>query len=403
MHIRVTSAIAAVAMGAAAMAGNAYADDAATCSEVEFSDVGWSCITATTAVATTVLEGLGYEPKATVLSVPVTFASLSNGDIDAFLGLWLPTQQSMIDPYFNDGTVENVGVNLEGAKYTLAVPTYVYEAGVKTFGDIAAHADKFDSKFYGIEPGNDGNLIIQGMIDADAFGLSGFEVVESSEQGMLSQVEAAVRSDEWIVFLGWEPHPMNRRFDMSYLDGGDDYFGPNFGGATVYTLAHAGYSEACPNVGALLKNLRFSLALENEMMGYMLDDGMDPQAAARKLVEMHPELVDEWLAGRDHARRPGWRGCREGPSRHVATDLRGRSNGPNLRAVGAERRRPPVPSGRGGASWAPTISESLPRKYRSASGSPAQSSSSRTTSSTSSERSPAAWTGCSKPSPTSSL
>ena len=88
MHIRMTSAIAAVAMGAAAMAGNAYADDAA-CSEVEFSDVGWSCITATTAVATTILEGLGYEPKATVLSVPVTFASLSNGDIDAFLGLWL--------------------------------------------------------------------------------------------------------------------------------------------------------------------------------------------------------------------------------------------------------------------------------------------------------------------------
>ena len=152
------------------------------------------CITATTAVATTVLEGLGYEPKATVLSVPVTFASLSNGDIDAFLGLWLPTQQSMIDPYFNDGTIENVAVNLEGAKYTLAVPTYVYEAGVKTFGDIAAHADKFDSKFYGIEPGNDGNQIIQGMIDEDAFGLSGFEVVESSEQGMLSQVEAAVRA-----------------------------------------------------------------------------------------------------------------------------------------------------------------------------------------------------------------
>ena len=195
MHIRMTSAIAAVAMGAAAMAGNTYAADAASpASEVEFSDVGWSCITATTAVATTILEGLGYEPKATVLSVPVTFASLSNGDIDAFLGLWLPTQQSMIDPYFNDGTVENVGVNLEGAKYTLAVPTYAYEGGIKTFGDIAAHADKLDGKIYGIEPGNDGNMIIQGMIDENAFGLSGFEVVESSEQGMLSQVEAAVRS-----------------------------------------------------------------------------------------------------------------------------------------------------------------------------------------------------------------
>ena len=298
MHIRMTSAIAAVAMGAAAMAGNAYADDADTCSGGRDSRMsGGAASRRPLPWPPPFSKGLGYEPKATVLSVPVTFASLSNGDIDAFLGLWLPTQQSMIDPYFNDGTIANVAVNLEGAKYTLAVPTYVFEGGVKTFGDIAAHADKFDNKIYGIEPGNDGNMIIQGMIDTDAFGLSGFEVVESSEQGMLSQVERAVRSDEWIAFLGWEPHPMNRRFDMSYLDGGDDYFGANFGGATVYTLARAGYTEACPNVGALLKNMRFSLALENEMMGYMLDDGMDPQAAARKLVEMHPELVDEWLAG----------------------------------------------------------------------------------------------------------
>ena len=297
MHNRMRFAFVGLVIGAAALAGNARADDPGACKDVVFSDVGWSCITATTAVATTILDGLGYQPKATVLSVPVTFASLSNGDIDAFLGLWLPTQQSMIDPYFADGSVEKVGINLEGAKYTLAVPSYVYEGGVKTFGDIAKHADKLDNKIYGIEPGNDGNLIIQNMIDTNAFGLEGFEVVESSEQGMLSQVERAVRSDEWIVFLGWEPHPMNRRFEMNYLEGGDDHFGPNLGGATVYSLSRAGYGEACPNVATLLKNMRFTLALENEMMTYMLDDGMDPGAAARKLLASHPDLVDQWLEG----------------------------------------------------------------------------------------------------------
>ena len=298
MHGRMRFAFVGLVIGAAALAGNARgADDPGACKEVAFSDVGWSCITATTAVATTILDGLGYQPKATVLSVPVTFASLSNGDIDAFLGLWLPTQQSMIDPYFADGSVEKVGINLEGAKYTLAVPSYVYEGGVKTFADIAKHADKFDNKIYGIEPGNDGNLIIQNMIDTDAFGLQDFEVVESSEQGMLSQVERAVRSDEWIAFLGWEPHPMNRRFDMNYLEGGDDHFGPNLGGATVYSLSRAGYGDACPNVAALLKNMRFTLALENEMMTYMLDDGMDPAAAARKLLASHPDLIDQWLEG----------------------------------------------------------------------------------------------------------
>jgi glycine betaine/proline transport system substrate-binding protein len=278
--------------GAAQAAG-----DPAGCKQVHFSDVGWSCVTATTAIAAAILEGLGYDPKIDVLSVPVTFQSLANGDLDVFLGLWLPTQESMIPPYLDKGQIDKVSTNLEGAKYTLAVNKAAYDAGVKTFADLAKNADKFESKIYGIEPGNDGNLIIQDIIDKNAFGLKDWEVVESSEQGMLTRVQRAARRNEWVVFLGWEPHPMNRRFEMAYLDGGDDFFGPNFGGATVYTLAPTGYTGKCPNVGALLKNLKFTLAMENEIMGYMLDDGMDPQAAALQLVKNHPELVDEWTSG----------------------------------------------------------------------------------------------------------
>jgi glycine betaine/proline transport system substrate-binding protein len=284
----------AVAM---AIAAASRAAEPQQCKTVHFSDVGWSCITATTAIASNILEGLGYEPKSTVLSVPVTFNGLANGDIDAFLGLWLPTQESMIKPYFNKGTIDQVTTNLEGAKYTLAVPKYVYDAGVKSFGDLQKYADKFNHKIYGIEPGNDGNQIIQGMIDKNAFGLGNWELVQSSEQGMLTQVKRAVRGKDWIVFLGWEPHPMNRRFDMAYLSGGDDYFGPNYGGATVHTLAHEGYTQTCPNVGRLLKNMTFDLDLENEMMGYMLDDGMAPEAAARKVLKEHPDLLKQWLQG----------------------------------------------------------------------------------------------------------
>jgi len=279
------------------MTGSAQAADPEQCREVQFSDVGWSCVTATTAIASTIFDALGYEPEATVLSVPVTFKSLSSGDIDAFLGLWLPTQQDMIDPYLKDGSVVNLTTNLEGAKYTLAVPQYVYDAGVKSFDDLAKFKDNFDGKIYGIEPGNDGNQLIQDMIDADAFGLKGWEIVESSEQGMLSQVARAKRDKSWIVFLGWEPHPMNSRFEMAYLSGGDDWFGPNYGGATVYTLTRAKYSEACPNAAKLLRQMKFSLDNENVIMSWMLDDGMDPKAAAEKLLKENPDLMDTWLAG----------------------------------------------------------------------------------------------------------
>ncbi|MCH9050153.1 MAG: choline ABC transporter substrate-binding protein [Proteobacteria bacterium] len=277
--------------------GAQAAGDPPDCKKVHFSDVGWSCITATTAIASQILEALGYEPKATILSVPVTFESLKAGDLDAFLGLWLPTQESMIRPYLDEGSIEQVTTNLTGASYTLAVPKYVHDAGVKDFADLAQFKDNFGGKFYGIEPGNDGNMLIQQMIDDNTFGLADWEIVESSEQGMLSQVDRAVRTNEWIVFLGWAPHPMNANFDMAYLGGGDDVFGPNFGGAEVYTLAHQGYTQQCPNVGQLLTNVTFTVKMVSTIMGWMLDEGMEPDVAAVKMLRENPDVLAEWLEG----------------------------------------------------------------------------------------------------------
>jgi glycine betaine/proline transport system substrate-binding protein len=135
------------------------------------------------------------------------------------------------------------------------------------------------------------------MIDENAFGLEGFELVESSEQGMLAQVARATRGEDPIVFLGWEPHPMNANFDLTYLSGGDDWFGPDFGGATVYTNVRAGYLEECPNVGQLLKNLKFTLEMENEIMGAILDEGEDPNRAAAAWLTEHPDVLETWLDG----------------------------------------------------------------------------------------------------------
>ncbi len=281
------------ALALAAIAGPALAD----CDSVVLSDVGWTDITATTAATSVVLKALGYDTKVKVLSVPVTYTSLAKGDVDVFLGNWMPTMEADIAPYREDGTVDTVRANLEGAKYTLAVNAAAAELGIADFADIAAHKDALGGKIYGIEPGNDGNRLIQTMIDEDAFGLKGFEVAESSEQGMLAQVDRNTRRDEPIVFLGWEPHPMNANFDMSYLTGGDDYFGPDLGGATVYTNTSAGLTEECPNLGAFLNNLEFSLAMENEIMGAILNDGAKPEDAATGWLKANAGVLDGWLDG----------------------------------------------------------------------------------------------------------
>lgn len=281
------------ALALATAAGPALAN----CETVTFSDVGWTDITATTAATTVVLEALGYDTETKVISVPVTYQSLAAGDIDVFLGNWMPTMEGDIAPYREEGTVETVRTNLTGAKYTLATNAVGADLGITSFGDIAEHAEALDETIYGIEPGNDGNRLILDMIEADAFGLSGFDLRESSEQGMLAQVSRADRRDEPIVFLGWEPHPMNSNHDMTYLTGGDDWFGPDLGGATVHTNTRAGYVEECPNVGQFLQNLEFTLSMENEIMGAILQDGTDPTEAARTWLRANPDAIAPWLDG----------------------------------------------------------------------------------------------------------
>ncbi|AZQ66026.1 choline ABC transporter substrate-binding protein [Silicimonas algicola] len=288
--MRLKSALSALAIVSAAPA-------LADCDTVTFSDVGWTDITATTAATSVVLEALGYDTETKVLSVPVTYASLAEKDVDVFLGNWMPTMEADIAKYRDAGTVDTVRANLEGAKYTLAVNKAAADLGITSFADIAANRDALEGKIYGIEPGNDGNRLIMDMVEQDAFGLSGFEVVESSEQGMLAQVARADGRSEPVVFLGWEPHPMNANFDLTYLEGGDDWFGPNLGGATVYTNTSAGFAAECPNLGTLLNNLEFSLQMENEIMGAILDDGKDPEAAATEWLKANPGTLDGWLAG----------------------------------------------------------------------------------------------------------
>lgn len=266
----------------------------AACDEVVFSDVGWTDITTTTAATKHVLEGLGYKVDVKVLSVPVTFESLKSDDVDVFLGNWIPAQNAAIKPFLESGEVVQLAVNLEGTKYTLAVPTYTYEAGLKSFADIAKFGKELDHKIYGIEPGNEGNGYLVSLIDENKHGLKDFKVVESSEQGMLAQVKRAVAKHEHVVFLGWEPHPMNSNFSLKYLPGGEDFFG---GEGVVYTTTRKGYAEECPNVGKLLKNLKFTLAMENKIMGKILDDGEDASDATEAWLKKNPDTLATWLDG----------------------------------------------------------------------------------------------------------
>ncbi|MFL6601635.1 MAG: choline ABC transporter permease subunit [Steroidobacteraceae bacterium] len=283
-----------------AVAGEAPAAgslEPASCHTVRLADVGWTDVTATTAVFSQVLRGLGYDPQTTLLSVPVTYAVMKGGNIDVFLGNWMPAQTRDRQPYIDDGSIEIIRENLTGAKYTLAVPSYAYQAGIKDFADIQRFGPALNFTIYGIEAGNDGNRHVLTMIQHNDYGLGGFHLVESSEQGMLAEVARAYAAAKPIVFLAWDPHPMNMQFDLRYLSGGDATFGPNYGGAKVMTLARRGYVRQCPNVGRLLRNLVFTTHGESIIMRSILEDHKTPEIAAREWLAANPAVIKTWLQG----------------------------------------------------------------------------------------------------------
>ncbi|NAW54183.1 glycine/betaine ABC transporter substrate-binding protein, partial [Vibrio sp. V41_P2S12T139] len=95
----------------------------------------------------------------------------------------------------------------------------------------------------------------------------------------------------------WAPHPMNSNVEMEYLAGGDDFFGPNYGGANVYTNVRKNYLAECPNVGQLVKNLEFNLEMENELMEAILNQKQKPSKAAQAWLNANQEQIAAWLEG----------------------------------------------------------------------------------------------------------
>ncbi|AZC21238.1 MULTISPECIES: choline ABC transporter substrate-binding protein [Pseudomonas] len=273
------------------------AADAASCQNVRLGVVNWTDVIATSAMAQVLLDGLGYKTKQTSASQQIIFAGIRDQRLDLFLGYWNPLMTQTITPFVEAGQVKVLDQpSLKDARATLAVPTYLADKGLKSFADIVRFEKELGGKIYGIEPGSGANTQIKAMIAKNQFGLGKFQLVESSEAGMLAAVDRAVRRKEAVVFFGWAPHPMNVNVQMTYLSGSDNALGPDEGRATVWTVTAPSYAQQCPNVSRLLANLTFSAEDESRMMQPLLDH-KDALESARQWLKDHPQDQQRWLDG----------------------------------------------------------------------------------------------------------
>lgn len=279
------------------MSAATLAAEPAACQNVRLGVVNWTDVIATSALTQVMLDGLGYQTKQTSASQQIIFAGIRDQRLDLFLGYWNPLMTQTITPFVEAKQVKVLEQpSLKDARATLAVPTYLADKGLKTFDDIARFEKELGGKIYGIEPGSGANTQIKAMIAKNQFGLGKFQLVESSEAGMLAAVDRAVRRKEAVVFFSWAPHPMNVNVQMTYLTGSQDALGPNEGMATVWTVTAPNYAQQCPNVSRLLSNLTFTAEDESRMMQPLLDH-KDPLESARQWLKDHPQDKQRWLEG----------------------------------------------------------------------------------------------------------
>ncbi|MFS8151303.1 ABC transporter substrate-binding protein [Vreelandella titanicae] len=276
----------------ALFASAAHADD----QTLDFGVPAWPGITVKTAIAEQLLNPLGYETSTQEIGLQVIYQGIESGDIDAFLGAWLPAQREMFNPRKESGVLIDVANNVDGAQMTLAVPEYLYESGIQSFADLDENREQFEGEIYGFGAGSAASEILHNAIDNDTWGLGDWQVVDTSEVGMLSAARDAISREEPIVWVGWTPHWMNLELPMRYLEDPEDLFGENNGESDVLTLLRSDYAEATPNVVTFFEQFTFSAEEQSWMIQAFGQEEQDLTDVAEQWINDHPERIEAMLA-----------------------------------------------------------------------------------------------------------
>ncbi len=269
---------------------------AAELDEVSLGVPPWPGVTVKSEVAAQLMEAMGYQTRQRGLAVSVILEGLARNDVDVYLGGWYPVQTDMVEPLVADNKIEKLVSNIQGANSGLVVPQYVYDAGVTSVADLDAYRDRFDGDIQGIEAGTGINTAILAAIDNDIAGLGDWRLRESSTAAMLAQAEQKMANEEWVTFVGWEPHWMNVSFDIAYLDDADEA-GIAQIESTVWTIVPANMAEDDPQLHRFLSQYVVDIEDQNAWVHDYSYEDRPADEVASEWISANLDTVETWLDG----------------------------------------------------------------------------------------------------------
>ncbi|MDT2801011.1 ABC transporter permease/substrate binding protein [Vagococcus lutrae] len=280
---KIGTTIAIIAVIIAALTANSLVTNKNKKEAISLSYVEWDTEVASTNVIAEVLKQEGFDVTITPLDNAIMWESIANGESDAMVAAWLPNTHGAQYEQYQD-KVDNLGVNLEGAKVGLTVPSYM---NVNSIDELT---DEANQTITGIEPG--AGVVKAAEETLSAYdNLSDWQLETSSSGAMTVALGQAYKKKEPIVITGWSPHWMFAKYDLNYLEDPKQAMGAE---ETINTMARQNLKEDSPKAYRILKNFKWS---KDDMEKVMLEinSGTDPVKAAQNWIKENPDTVKAWL------------------------------------------------------------------------------------------------------------
>jgi glycine betaine/proline transport system substrate-binding protein len=280
---------------AAALVGATMTSAAATAQakQITIGWTAWSDAEAVTRITKQILEQkMGYQVKLQLLDIALQYSALAKGDIDMMEMAWLPKTHADYYAKVKD-KVEDVGVLYSGASLGWVVPDYVPKAKLSAIPDLKKKTvhDQLDGKVVGIDPG--AGLMRLSKKAIKDYGLSNYNLIESSGAAMTAALKRAITRKKWIVVTGWRPHWMFGAFKLRYLKDPKKVLG---GAESIHALARKGFKKDDPKVAAFVARINIPLGMLEKVM-YQAEQTSYPKAAAQ-FIKNHPKMVNYWVTGK---------------------------------------------------------------------------------------------------------
>ncbi|MBL3583643.1 ABC transporter substrate-binding protein [Oleidesulfovibrio alaskensis] len=269
---------------------------AAQADAIRFGVPPWPGVTVKSEVVCQILEAMGYDTVQLEIGPPIIYKGLTTDDVDVCVAAWIPQQNEMFLPLRDKKAIDVVAVNIDEAGTSLCVPSYVWEAGVRSIADLDARGEMFDRTIYGIEVGSGMQTSTEKMIHDDVAGLGDWTQVSSTTPVMLRAVQERIRAGKWVVFHGWQPHWMNFQIDMKYLEGvpGTEKLVSE---SVVYTIASRQFATRHPQAHAFLKKFYVRGATQSQWINDFGFRKTAPEKVASDWIRANIDTVATWLDG----------------------------------------------------------------------------------------------------------